>query len=496
MSVDTILISRGPGETRVALLSEGRLVELLVSRPGQEGVAGNIYLGRVEAALKGLDAAFVDIGLERPGFLALPEARPAGAQAEPADSIGDYLAEGDAQLVQVLRDPVEDKGAKLTTHINLPGVNLVFRPDHPGVNVSRRIEDEAERDRLTAMVEGLAPEGGGFIVRTAAAGAEDGALEQEAQGLVTRWAAIRHRRANAKAPSALHTEPGPALRALRDFGGGVGKIVADDAGVLNEIKEFCQTGMPDLAALAEAHKGSDDLFEASGVEEQIDEALTPGVGLTGGGTLIVSQTPALTAIDVNTAGAGAGGSKEQTALDVNLEAAAEAARQIRLRNISGLIVIDFVPVRDEGNKRTVLDALRRAAAGDPQGPHVVGYTRMGLVEMTRRRHGPSLAEVLGPAGSGGLGGPGGPGPVKSPLTLALTALRAVLRAAPSRRPGAGADVTLRLPVDVAGTLNAPLNAPLNSPGGPEALKEAEERLGLAIKVTADQTLVDGQFEVE
>ncbi|MEE9318718.1 MAG: ribonuclease E/G, partial [Rhodospirillales bacterium] len=231
MSVDTILISRGPGETRVALLSEGRLVELLVSRPGQEGVAGNIYLGRVEAALKGLDAAFVDVGLERPGFLALPEARPAGIQAEPADAIGDYLSEGDAVLVQVLRDPVEDKGAKLTTHITLPGINLVFRPDHPGVNVSRRIEDEAERDRLTALVEGLAPEGGGFIVRTAAAGArngdEDGILEQESQGLVARWAAIRHRRANVKAPSVLYTEPGPGLRALRDFGGGVGKIVAD-----------------------------------------------------------------------------------------------------------------------------------------------------------------------------------------------------------------------------------------------------------------------------
>ncbi len=489
MSVDTILISRGPGDTRVALLSEGRLVELLVSRPGQEGVAGNIYLGRVEAALKGLDAAFVDVGLERPGFLALPEARPAGIQAEPADAIGDYLSEGDAVLVQVLRDPVEDKGAKLTTHITLPGINLVFRPDHPGVNVSRRIEDEAERDRLTALVEGLAPEGGGFIVRTAAAGAgngdEDGILEQESQGLVARWAAIRHRRANVKAPSVLYTEPGPGLRALRDFGGGVGKIVADGPGVLNEIKEFCQTGMPDLAALAEAHKGPEDLFEAFGVEEQIDEALTPGVGLPGGGTLIVSQTPALTAIDVNTAGAGAGGSQEQTALDVNLEAAAEVARQVRLRNISGLIVVDFVPVRDEGNKRTVLDAFRRAAAGDPQGPHVVGYTRMGLVEMTRRRLGPSLAEVLGPAG------PGGAGPVKSPLTLALAALRAAL----SRGRGLGADVTLRVPVDVAGALNGPLNAP-GGPGGPEALKEAEQRLGLAIKVTADQNLADGQFEVD
>lgn len=496
MKVDTILISRGPGETRVALLSEGWLVELLVSRPGQEGVAGNIYLGRVEAALKGLDAAFVDIGLERPGFLALPEARPAGAQAEPADAIGDYLSEGDAQLVQVLRDPVEDKGAKLTTHINLPGVNLVFRPDHPGVNVSRRIEDEDERDRLTALVEGLAPEGGGFIVRTAAAQvkneAGDGVLEQEAQELMTRWAAIRHRRANAKAPSALHTEPGPALLALRNFGGGVGKIVADDAGVLNEIKEFCQTFMPDLAALAEAHKGPEDLFEAFGVEEQIDEALTPGVGLPGGGTLIVSQTPALTAIDVNTAGAAAGGSKEQTALDVNLEAAAEAARQVRLRNISGLIVVDFVPVRDEGNKRTVLDALSRAAAGDPQGPHVVGYTRMGLVEMTRRRHGPSLAEVLGPAWPGGLGGSGGP--VKSPLTLALAALRAALSRGRGKFPSRGRDVTLRVPVDVAGVLNGPINAPGGA--GPEALKEAEQRLGLAIKVTADQTLTGGQFEVE
>ena len=475
MITGSVLISRGPGETRVALLSDGRLKELMVAREGALGVAGNVYLGRVEAVNKGIEAAFVDIGLGRSGFLALPEARPADAEGGPGDHIGDYVNEGDAVLVQVLREPAGDKGAKLTTRVNLAGVNLVFRPGHPGVSISRRIEDESERGRLTAAVEALATEGDGFIVRTAASGVADDALETEARALARRWKDIRLRRANVRAPSTLSTEPGPALRALRDHGPGIERIVADDPEALNEVREYCAAELPALSAAIEAHQGKQSLFEAFGVEEQIDEALSPAVALPGGGSLIISQTPALCAIDVNTGGAG-GGSKEQTALSVDLEAAAEAARQIRLRNISGLIVVDFVPVRDPGHKAEVLARLRAAVAGDPLGPHVIGYTAMGLVEMTRRRHGPSLHEIFCLAFEDRAG------PSKSPLTVALAALRGVL----SEGQGASVPLTLLASPPVIGALRGPAKA---------ALKEAERRLGLAIEAVADQTFAAEHWEI-
>ncbi|MDA0305001.1 MAG: Rne/Rng family ribonuclease [Proteobacteria bacterium] len=479
MSIDRVLISKSPGEIRVALLEQGRLVELLVSRTGQESALGNVYLGRVEAVKKGIDAGFVDIGLGRSGFLGVAEARPAGPRnGNERDSIGDYLNEGDAVLVQVQRDPVEDKGAKLTTHVNLAGVNLVFRPEQPGVNISRRIADENDRQRLVTVMEALAPEGSGFIVRTAAAAVEDEALEKEAEALISTWADIRKGRANARAPAALFTGPGVAICALRDLGQEVEKIITDDTDMAAEIGAFLGTDK----AILEMHGGAEPLFDTYGLEEQTDAALSPVVELPGGGSLIISQTPALCAIDVNSGGAdggAGGGAKEKTALAVNLEAAAAAARQIRLRNISGLIVVDFVPLRDDANKRRVLETLRRAMADDPQGPHVIGHTRMGLVEVTRRRQGVSLLELLGGAGNG----PGGP--VKSALTWGLEALAQVLR------QGRGQSVGLELRASPA-VIKA-----LKAAGGPgpAAVAVVEERLGLAITLSPDHDLADGQFDI-
>ena len=486
MAVDHVLINKSPGEIRVALMSQGRLIELVVARKGRESIAGNIYLSRVQAVKKGIEAAFVDIGEERAGFLALPEARPVdrtGEAGESKDTIGDYLGEGDAVLVQVMRDPAEDKGAKLTTHINLAGVNLVFRPGQPGVTISRRIEDETQRRRLTGTIEALGVEEGGFIVRTAAVDAGDGDIQREARGLMDGWAEIRHQRANAKAPTLMRAEPGPAVRALRDLGfRGIEKVIADDADALSEVRGFCEAEMPALLPCLEAHKGKKGLFDAFGAEEQIDRALSPVVGLTGGGSLIISQTPALTAIDVNSGGAGTGGSKEQTALMVDKEAAAEIAREIRLRNISGLIVVDFVPVRESAHKRAVLDALIAAVAADPQGPHVVGYTRMGLVEMMRRKQGLSLGEIFA-GGGGAWTGLAATGPQKSPLTQALEALRGALR---DGQGVAAKGLVLKVTPAAADAFKGPAAA---------ALKEAEEKLGLAIKPVADQTFADGRYDV-
>lgn len=474
MAVDRVLMTKSPGETRVALLSGERLVELLVARVAQDGIVGNIYLGRVEAVLKGLDAAFVDIGLERAGFLALPEVRPAGAEGG-GDRIDDYLKEGDSVLVQAVRDPAEDKGAKLTTHVNIAGVNLVFRPEQPGVTLSRRIT-AADRARLEPTTAGLGRDEGGFIVRTAAAAAAPETIVGEADRLVDKWTEITDRVGLVRAPHPMATGPGIASLALREVGAGVAQVIADDAELLTEARAFCRTEIPELADRIEIHKGAEPLFEAAGVEEQIEAALNPVVALAGGGSLIVSQTPALCAIDVNTGSADAG-SREETAFAVNLEAATEAARQMRLRNISGLVVIDIVPLRDNGHKDRVLGALTEAVGDDPLGPHVVGYTRLGLIEVTRRRHGPSLLEIFGGPWPQAV-----PAPAKSPLTAALEALRAILRQA---RDGVPAP-TLRASPAVAAAFSGPAAT---------AKREAEAVLGVAIAVAPDQTLPEGGWEI-
>ena len=489
MSIDHVLISASPGETRTALLTHGRLVEILISRAGGESLVGNVYLGRVASVNKGLDAAFVDIGTGRDGFLAVAEARtetrPAGKEGR--DAIGDYLNEGVEVLVQVTRDPLEHKGAKLTTRMTLPGVNLIFRPRQAGIAISRRIDDDAARARLTDLITGLAPKftqdlasgGGGFIVRTAAAGAETPAIEEEAARLTARWREIEDRAATAKPPRLLLAEVSPAFGALRCGGGsGIEKIIADDAAALAGVRGFCEAEMPAQAKLVELHQGPEALFEAYGVEEQIDAALSPTVALPGGGSLIISQTPALTAIDVNT-GSADKGSRERTAFLVNLEAAHEVVRQIRLRNLSGLIVIDFVPVRDNARKQEVVDALRQAAAAVALSVFIAGTTRLGLVEMTRPRHGPTLLDILcGVTASA-------PTAVKSPLTLALEALRAVLRR------GGGTGVTLKASPDVIEALRAP-----EGPGSAAlALRQAEQRLGLAIGLARDHTLAEGRYDI-
>ncbi len=474
MAVDRVIISRSPGETRVALLAGERLTELLVARAGDDSIVGNVYLGRVEAVLKGLDAAFVDIGRDRAGFLALPEARPAGAMGG-GDRIGDYLAEGDSVLVQAVRDAAEDKGAKLTTHINIAGVNLVFRPGQPGVTLSRRIA-HAERARLEQVAAGLAADDGGFIVRTAAAAAAPEAIVREADGLVAHWTDITDRVGLVEAPHLMAGGPGVAVLALREVGAGIRTVVVDDAETLAEVRAYCRTEIPDLADRIESHKGAEPLFEAAGIEEQIEAALDPVVPLAGGGSLIISQTPALCAIDVNTGGADAG-SREETAFAVNLAAAGEAAHQLRLRNISGLVAIDFVPLRDDERKRRVLEALADAVRDDPLGPHVVGYTRLGLVELTRRRHGLSLLEIVAGPWPHAVAAAG-----KSPMTAALEALRGLARGA---RKGGSVPV-LRASPAVAAALAGP---------AAEAKREAETALGVAIAVRADQTLPDERWEI-
>ena len=479
MSTDRILIDVVPGETRVALVAQSRLVELVVVRPDLRSVAGNIYLGRVERALAGIQAAFVDVGLERSGFLGLAEARPAGVPGGEGQRITDFVSEGDSVLVQALSDPSADKGAKLTTRVTLPGRLMVHTPVEPGIRLSRRIEDGAERARLAGLMEDLTGDGGGVVLRTAAAGAAREPLERDVATLCATWREIVEKSREARPPACLHREPEPFCRALRDHAGpDLADVIIDDAAALAEARGFCRRLAPDLVERLHLHDGGEGLFEAHGIEEQIDAALAPMVPLTGGGNIVIDEATALTAIDVNTGGRD-DGSAEERAWRTNLEAAAEVARQLRLRNIGGALMVDFVPMRRRDNGASLLQALRDAVAPDRCPTHVLGFSRLGLVEMTRQRRRLSLSHALLETFPGGTF----VGRSKTPETAAFAVLRGLLRAARAT-PGAG------LRVNAAPGVVAALEGPLA-----ESLAEVGQRLGVVPALVADAEMEGDSFEV-
>lgn len=471
MAVDEILINAQPGQTRAALLEEGRLVELVLERDDLAGVAGNVYLGRVEKVVAGIEAAFVDIGLERSGFLALPETRP--RDAEPGNTqIRDYVSEGDAVLVQVLRDPEPGKGAKLTTRISLPGRFVVFLPYEPGVRLSRRIEDRDLRQRLTDWAEDLTNSNFGLLIRTAALAGDREGMRRDVADLERQWEAIRTARENAKPPCRLHAEPGPAFRSVRDSAGPhVRRIAVDDPALLNQLRTFCSGHAPGLVEWLEGHTGPDPLFNASGVEDQIEEAMEVRVDLPSGGSLIIEEMTALTAVDVNTGASGHGG-KESTALATNLEAARELAYQMRLRNLAGLIAVDFVRMKNRRHRQDLLDMLRKAVDQDPRSPHVIGFTAMGLVEITRQKRGESLARLI----TSPCGHCRGTGRIKAPVTLAFEILRAIPAEA-AAHPGAN------LAVETAPNVIEALQGSCH-----EALEAVERQLGRPLILRSDPAI--------
>ena len=481
MAIDEVLINVALGETRIALVESGILRELLVERPDQESVVGNVYLGRVERVLPGIEAAFVDIGLTRAGFLALADARTASEATGGTDArIADYVGEGDAVLVQVLSDAFDDKGAKLTTRVTLPGRYLVYAADGAKVRVSRRITGDDERARLATLLDELAEDGEGFIVRTAASGAGHEELARDVANLRAAWLAIADNRSTTKPPALLHGELDPVCRILRDeSGGALTRIVVDDSKTLARVRKICQRFSPALGDRLVLHDASQTLFEMHGIEEQIEGALSPLVELPSGGRIFIDETAALTAIDVNTGGGTQMGGQQATALRTNLEAAAEIGHQIRLRNLSGLLVVDFVPMRRHQHGAEMLVALRAAVAEDPCSTHVFGFTRLGLVEMTRRRRRGSLSQTL----TKSCPPCAGSGRVNSPLTVALEALRAALREA-GVNPGAVLQLTAH--PNVIGALDGPAAT---------ALADTEARLGRPLVLNRDGAFPPGRFEV-
>ena len=486
MTIDEILINAGPGETRIAFLSGGRLADLDIVRPGRGTVVGDIYLGRVEKTLPGIAAAFIDIGLDRSGFLGLAEARPPEAEVDgherrAAERITDYVSEGDFVIVQIDRPPVADKGAKLTTHVSLTGHSLVYLPGGTGLRLSRRIEDAEERARLTRLLGDVAgEEGGGFILRTAAVGASAETLAREVGELRRAWEETLHARKEARRPGLLRAAIDLVLGALRDAGGpALRRVLVDDAETLARLRAYCEAVVPSLLDRLEACREPEPIFEAFAVEEQIEAALGPRVDLPSGGNLLIRETPMLVVIDVNSAGRSEGG-PEETALCTDLEAAEEIARQLRLRELSGALVVDFIPLRRSANRARLVERLRAAVAADRVAVNVFGHTRLGLVEMTRPRLRAPLAERLAapcPTCDGG-------GRMPSAYTTAMAALRAALRQGRGLRGARDGEIAA-----------APAVVEVLGGEAAEAVAEAESRLGRRLRLRPDPTLPPDRFAV-
>jgi ribonuclease G len=404
-----ILVNVAPRETRAAILESGVVQELHIERASRRGLVSNLYKGRVSRVLPGMQAAFVEIGLERTAFLHAADiaqsastdtlVNSAPASLPPVEDIRRLVTCGDDILVQVIKDPIGTKGARLTTFIALPSRYLVYMPRGEGVGVSARIEDEPERVRLKTLLTELAaadPAGaGGYIVRTAAQGASPESLREDMTYLAKLWEHVRARVAEVTAGSVVHEDLPLSLRVLRDeLARGVQRVLVDSPREYQRMREFAAAFMPQGAPGIELYAGPRPIFDLNGVEEEIAKALDRKVPLKSGGHLVIDQTEAMTTIDVNTGAYVGHRNLEETIFRTNLEAAVSIARQLRLRNLGGIIIIDFIDMRDEPHRRAVLSALERALSGDRAQTHIVSLSPLGLVEMTRKRTRESLEHLL------------------------------------------------------------------------------------------------------
>ena len=425
-SKSTIVVSVDVGETRVALIENGILSEIFVERERDRSPVGNIYLGKVTRVLPGMQAAFVDIGLDRAAFLHVEDVIPQedfdkllsgedeGGEEEEAKEgkedrdrdanrlsrktpIRDVLKEGQPIVVQVSKGPISTKGARVTSHVSLPGRFVVYMPTVDHLGISKRIGNDKERKRLREAVEAMKPAQGGLIVRTVAQGLTKGTLKADIGYLVKTWETVAERQKSTKrAPQLLYAELDIVLRTARDLlTEDVAKIVIDDPAEHVRLKQFVESFMPERAGDVELYDGSDPIFDEFGLEDEIARSLSRKVPLPSGGYLIIDQAEALTAIDVNTGRfTGKGKDVEATIFQTNLEAAKEISYQLRFRNIGGLIVLDFIDMERSNHREKVYKALVNHLKGDKSKTTVVRISELGLVEMTRKRTRESLGRTL------------------------------------------------------------------------------------------------------
>ncbi|HOW76765.1 MAG TPA: ribonuclease G [Candidatus Competibacteraceae bacterium] len=406
---DEILINVTPRETRVAVVENGVLQEILIERAGKRGLVGNIYKGQVCRVLPGMEAAFVDIGLERAAFLHVsdirseyvldkgpPDITVTATGGDRTLAITDLVREGQNLVVQVIKDPIGTKGARLTTHITLPSRFLVFLADSDVAGVSVKIDGERERQRLKEMVNAFRTEfGGGYIVRTAAEGAEAWALRADMQFLQRLWSSIQDRIRETSGMIALYEDLPLVLRVLRDFvGANVEKVRIDSRETCQRMLQFADKFIPEMVTRLEHYPGERPIFELYSIEDEIHKALGKKVPLKSGGYLIVDQTEAMATIDVNTGAYVGHRNLEETIFKTNLEAAAAIARQLRLRNLGGIIILDFIDMVSEEHRQAVLRALEKHLEKDRAKSHISQVSPLGLVEMTRKRTRESLEQIL------------------------------------------------------------------------------------------------------
>jgi len=430
---EDILINVTPQETRGAVMANGGVQGLQVERTASRGLVGDIYMGRVVRVLPGMQSAFIEIGLERAAFLHVADIWEARANGEvgsaPASRpIEKILAEGQPLMVQVVKDPIGTKGARLSTQISIAGRLLVHLPQDSHIGISQRIEDETERKLLREKVQHLLPaeERGGYIVRTVAESATDAELANDVAYLRRLWGYIRERAQTSHAPSLLHQDLSLAQRVLRDFvDEDTGRIVVDSRENFARLQAFAADYVPKVLPKIEHYAGERPLFDLYNVEEEIEKALARRVDLKSGGYLIIDQTEAMTTIDVNTGGFVGVRNFDDTIFKTNLEAAHVIARQLRLRNLGGIIIIDFIDMENEDHRAAVLAEFNKALARDRTKMTVNGFSQLGLVEMTRKRTRESLERVLcEPCATCN-----GRGTLKTARTVCYEILREILREA-------------------------------------------------------------------
>jgi len=418
-----IIINSNPQETRVALLENGVLAELYIEPKGQRGITGNIYKGRVTRVLPGMQAAFVNIGLAKDAFLYVldffdhleeyeaaldDEGQPPVPGPEEVrrrrqrrrrqeEDIEKVLSPGQEVLVQVAKEPIGTKGARVTSHISLPGRYLVYMPTVDHIGVSRRITDQAERQRLKEIVKGIRPPSGGFIVRTVGEGKSRENFEADMHFLTRLWSGILRRNESISAPALIHRDLDLLFRIIRDlFTDEVNRILIDSVEDYERCLEFVENLMPHLASKVRLYLKDKPIFEYFNIEPQIEKALKRKVWLKSGGYIVIDETEALVCIDVNTGKYVGKGKRnlEETIVKINLEAIKEIVRQVRLRDLGGIIIIDFIDMEKEENRRLVLEALAEELKKDRTRSNVLQLTELGLVEMTRKRVKQSLGKTL------------------------------------------------------------------------------------------------------
>ncbi len=465
-----IVVNAGVTETRLAVQDGTQLIELYVERAGRRSIVGNIYKGVVTNVLPGMQAAFVDIGLQKDAFLYAgdytadrgedPDAVPPDEDAADLDDVEgegpgepEHRRDAVAPIEELLRKGQEveslgTKGARITSFVSIPGRYIVYMPQSSHVGVSRRIHDDAERDRLRGIVKGLPPPPGGFIVRTVAEGKPAEELTADIQFLTRLWGQVQSRFESAPAPSLLHEEMDLTFRVVRDlFSPDIEEFLVDTPAAYEKCLHFAESLVPQLASRVKLYEAPQPVFEATGIEKEIDKALRRRVWLKSGGYIVIDHTEALVAIDVNTGKYVGKRDFEETVLKINLEAASEVIRQIRLRDLGGIIIIDFIDMERAEHRDQVFQALMKVLADDKARTNVLEISELGLVEMTRKRVRQGLQSLLTVACPTCKGG----GTVKSDQTLTAEIFRKVQA---GTREGEGREVVIRVHPEMAHHLEA------------------------------------------